>query len=86
MSEDAVEDGDSVLPAHANGSPTKSKDRPNGSPRTPQRPNIPRMRRRSTLEWANATPQRRQEKLEKVTAERMADVFFSVHVDGVEGW
>ncbi|KAK0264158.1 hypothetical protein B0A54_12698 [Friedmanniomyces endolithicus] len=57
----------------------------NGSPKTPsqQRPPLSKMRRRSTLEWANATPQRRQEKLENVTAERMADIFFSVHVDGV---
>ncbi|KAK5115844.1 hypothetical protein LTR85_009438 [Meristemomyces frigidus] len=84
VSEDAVEDGDSEVPAHANGSPTKPKERVNGSPRTPQRPSMARMRRRSTLEWANATPQRRQEKLENVTAERMADVFFSVHVQGVE--
>jgi len=43
------------------------------------------MRRRSTLEWVNATPQRRQEKLENVTAERMADVFFTLHVDEVNG-
>ncbi|KAK5681782.1 hypothetical protein LTS10_006315 [Elasticomyces elasticus] len=56
----------------------------NGRPKTPQRPALSKMRRRSTLEWANATPQRRQERLENVTAERMADVFFSLHVGGVE--
>ncbi|KAK4894482.1 hypothetical protein LTR27_007368 [Elasticomyces elasticus] len=56
----------------------------NGRPKTPQRPALGKMRRRSTLEWANATPQRRQEKLENVTAERMGDVFFSLHVGGVE--
>ncbi|KAK4553947.1 hypothetical protein LTR86_009123 [Recurvomyces mirabilis] len=66
----------------SNGSP-KSKTRPNGAPRTPQRPVLSKMRRRSTLEWANATPQRRQERLENVTSDRMADVFFSVHVDGI---
>jgi len=44
-----------------------------------------RLRRRSTLEWANASPQRRQEKLESVIEERLADVFFSLHVGGVEG-
>lgn len=69
------------------GSPVKGKERlANPNPRTPPpRPNF-RMRRRSTLEWANATPQGRQERLEKVTGERMADVFFSLHVHGVEGW
>lgn len=69
----------------ANGSPIKAKERHSPSAqRTPPRPNF-RMRRRSTLEWANATPQGRQEKLEKVTGERMADVFFTLHVAGVEG-
>ncbi len=60
----------------------------NGRPKTPsqQRPPLSKMRRRSTLEWANATPQRRQEKLESVTAERMADIFFTIHAEGVDGW
>lgn len=52
---------------------------------TPTRPKFGRMRRRSTLEWVNATPQRRQERLEKLTEERMVDVFFSLHVKGIEG-
>lgn len=56
-----------------------------GSPRTPPRPAHARARRTSTLEWATATPQRRQEKLELVARERTADVFFSMHVEGVEG-
>lgn len=85
MAEDAIID-DAELPGPTNGSPTRSKGKTNGVPRTPQRPSMKKMRRRSTLEWANATPQRRQEKLENVTAERMADVFLSVHVEGVEGW
>ncbi len=70
-----------------NGSP-QGKGIVNGRPKTPsqQRPPLSKMRRRSTLEWANATPQRRQEKLENVTAERMADIFFSIHVEGVDGW
>ena len=69
-----------------NGSPVKPKDRHVSSTQTtPPRPSF-KMRRRSTLEWANATPQGRQERLEKVTGERMADVFFSLHVPGVEGW
>ena len=87
--EDAVTDergeiGEGAL-VHANGSP-KGKQKANGSPKTPQRPPFARMRRRSTLEWANASPQSRQEKLENVTAERMADIFFSLHVEGVKGW
>lgn len=63
----------------------KARDAGNGAPKTPPRPPLARLRRRSTLEWANASPQSRQEKLEGVTAERMADVFFSLHVPGVDG-
>lgn len=40
------------------------------------------MRRRSTLEWANASPLTRQKKLEDITAGRMADTFFTLHIDG----
>lgn len=61
------------------------KSKENGSPKTPPRPPFPRLRRRSTMEWANASPQKRQEKLESVTAARMADIFFSVHVVDVAG-
>lgn len=71
-------DGD----AHTNGSPKKNE---RGTPTTPKRPPIARLRRRSTLEWVNASPQRRQEKLESVIEERLADVFFSLHVHGIHG-
>lgn len=54
------------------------------TPRTPLRPSH-RLRRRSTLEWNNATPQMRQERLERVTMDRMADVFFSLHIHGIDG-
>ena len=72
------------------GSPLKEKrgmltGSGNLSAASPRRPEL-RRRRRSTLEWANATPQRRQERLENVTKERMMDVFFSLHIEGVEGW
>lgn len=77
-----AEDGRRAGGGREDGSPVKS----NVTQRTPPRPPVMRMRRRSTLEWANATPMLRQEKLERVTAERMADVFFSLHVEGVEGW
>lgn len=82
-----MDDSDAEVSARANGSPTKDKGKgkDNASPKTPQRPAMARMRRRSTLEWANASPQRRQEKLEGVTAERMANVFFSLHVEGIDG-
>ena len=87
----AESDGESLAGSPHN-TPTKAAaptptPKANGSPaaRAPlQRPSA-RLRRRSTLEWINATPQRRQEKLQDVTAERMADVFFSLHVRGVEG-
>ncbi|CAK1361967.1 UV radiation resistance-associated protein [Cercospora beticola] len=51
---------------------------------SPRRPQLRRPRRRSTLEWANATPQRRQEKLQATVTGRMADAFFSLHVQGVK--
>jgi len=47
------------------------------------RPSLAKLRRRSTMEWA-ASPHVRQKKLEDVAARRMADVFFSIHVEGVE--
>lgn len=64
---------------------SKTQDKSNGAPKTPPRPSIAKLRRRSTLEWANASPQSRQEKLESMTAERMADVFFSLHISDIEG-
>ncbi|KAF4538643.1 putative uv radiation resistance protein [Lasiodiplodia theobromae] len=48
------------------------------------RPAIARMRRRSTMEWSGASPLQRQKKLEDVTGGRMANTFFSLHVDGVD--
>lgn len=78
-----VEHG-SVTDGEANGSPLKGRDGIAGA-KASARP-VKRLRRRSTLEWVNATPQRRQEKLESVTGERMADCFFSLHVKGLEGW
>lgn len=39
------------------------------------------LRRRSTLEWTNASPLTRQKKLEDITAVRMADTFFTLHVE-----
>jgi hypothetical protein len=63
----------------------KAPDKRNGAPKTPPRPPYAKLRRRSTLEWVNASPQLRQQKLEGVTAERMADVFFSLHVEDIDG-
>jgi len=54
--------------------------------RSPSRPTFAKMRRRSTLEWASAGPSQRQKTLEDVSAARMADIFFSLHVSGIEGW
>ncbi|KAF2397871.1 hypothetical protein EJ06DRAFT_550833 [Trichodelitschia bisporula] len=56
----------------ADGSPRKlDRDRP-----------AARLRRRSTLDWTDAPLQTRQRRLENVLRSRMADVFFSLHVDG----
>ncbi|KAL8662608.1 MAG: hypothetical protein Q9202_004566 [Teloschistes flavicans] len=49
----------------------------------PNRPQIGNRRRRSTLNWANATPQVRQKKLEDVAGARLADAWFSLHCEGI---
>ena len=49
------------------------------------RPRMAKLRRRSTMEWTGASSQARQKRLEDVSASRMADVFFSIHVAGVQG-
>ena len=46
------------------------------------RPGGHRLRRRSTLHWTGASPRERQQKLEDVAAERMADTWFSIHARG----
>ncbi|KAF1831418.1 UV radiation resistance-associated gene protein [Decorospora gaudefroyi] len=65
--------------------------RSNGSLRRPSTPSKPvrpgfgrGLRRRSTTEWANASPLVRQKRLEDISAGRMADTFFSLHVQGQE--
>jgi hypothetical protein len=66
---------------------SNGKGNGNGGLRKPVSPTLPvrpakGMRRRSTLEWANASPLSRQKKLEDITAGRMADTFFTLHMDG----
>lgn len=49
------------------------------------RPKPPiKLRRKSTLNWANAPPGARQTKLEDVARERMADTWFSLHCSGMD--
>lgn len=43
-----------------------------------------RIRRRSTLPWAGASPAIRQSKLEDITANNMADTWFSLHCPGID--
>jgi UV radiation resistance-associated gene protein len=57
------------------------KENDPGVLKTP-RPQSKRMRRRSTLDWANASPSIRQRRLEEDAQAIMMDVFFSLHVDG----
>lgn len=68
------------MPRNANGelrSPT--------SPKMLQRPAKGKaLRRRSTLEWTGASPLTRQRKLEDITGSRMADTFFTLHVEKEE--
>ncbi|KAL8908162.1 MAG: hypothetical protein Q9207_000985 [Kuettlingeria erythrocarpa] len=48
------------------------------------RPPLPgKVRRRSTLNWTNATPEVRQKKLEDVARLKLADTWFSLHCEGV---
>ena len=67
-------------------SPQKQRTQGGAAKTPPRRTDVGRIRRRSTLEWVNATPQRRQERLEDGVHKRMADVFFTLHVIGIEGW
>ena len=48
---------------------------------THKRPQAGKLRRRSTLNWAGASPEVRQKKLEDVMGARMGDTFLSIHVD-----
>jgi hypothetical protein len=58
---------------------------PTTPPKKPQRPNMGKsLRRRSTMDWTGASPLARQKKLEDMVAGRMADTFFSLHVEGQE--
>ncbi|KXT07156.1 hypothetical protein AC578_2494 [Pseudocercospora eumusae] len=90
--EDAVVDSDTlsvapIRPEEDKSSPGSKKEHGRSKSAltgSPKRPLHLKPRRRSTLEWNNATPQRRQERLEDVTKERMADVFFALHVRDVE--
>ncbi|KAL6711463.1 hypothetical protein ACN47E_004397 [Coniothyrium glycines] len=50
-------------------------------PTKPVRPSFGKgLRRRTTMEWTNASPLTRQKRLEDITAGRMADTFFTLHV------
>ncbi|KAL8916447.1 MAG: hypothetical protein Q9208_008513 [Pyrenodesmia sp. 3 TL-2023] len=48
-----------------------------------KRPLRGNIRRRSTLNWTNATPGVRQKKLEDVAGSKLADTWFSLHCEGV---
>lgn len=52
---------------------------PDTEPQLQERPQIGKLKRRSTLDWANSLPRARQKKLEDVTRGRMADAWFSLH-------
>ncbi|MCJ1313630.1 hypothetical protein MMC25_007309 [Agyrium rufum] len=53
----------------------------NGKHAEGRKPRLPRpnLRRRSTLNWSNATPQVRQTRLEDLTNVRLAETWFSIH-------
>ncbi|KAI4715385.1 hypothetical protein E4T48_08430 [Aureobasidium sp. EXF-10727] len=68
---------DDLRPIHDFTSPTTSSPT---KQRTPPRPSFAKLRRRSTLEWAASTSQQRQRRLHDVSAQRMADLFYSIHI------
>ncbi len=78
--------GDLKSPQTLNGSIHKQEEEAvsNGSVERGAKPRLKKMRRRSTLNWANAPPETRQKQLEDVVAERLADTFFSLHCADIE--
>jgi UV radiation resistance-associated gene protein len=46
---------------------------------------LKKLRRRSTLDYGDASMEHRRNRMSEVIRSRMADSFFSLHVDGVEG-
>ncbi|KAI4823078.1 hypothetical protein E4T44_10204 [Aureobasidium sp. EXF-8845] len=73
---------DDLRPIHESTSPLS--DSPTKQ-RTPPRPSFAKLRRRSTLEWAASTSQQRQRRLHDVSAQRMADLFYSIHIPNQQG-
>ncbi|KAL4988694.1 UV radiation resistance protein and autophagy-related subunit 14-domain-containing protein [Aspergillus falconensis] len=57
----------------------------NENGRTQQRLPLRQARRQSTLPWSDPNPQMRQVKLEDITRGRMANTWFSIHCDGIDG-
>ncbi|KAH8722608.1 UV radiation resistance protein and autophagy-related subunit 14-domain-containing protein [Phaeosphaeriaceae sp. PMI808] len=59
---------------------------PPTTPTKQQRPVFGKgLRRRTTMEWTNASPLTRQKKLEDIAADRMADTFFTLHTEHHQG-
>ncbi|KAF7718513.1 Uncharacterized protein PECH_003676 [Penicillium ucsense] len=52
--------------------------------RAGKRPELRGSRRRSLLPWNDPNPVRRQLRLEDITLSRMADIFFTLHFDGMK--
>ncbi|KAF7589264.1 hypothetical protein BBP40_004522 [Aspergillus hancockii] len=50
-----------------------------------QPPPLRQPQRRNTLPWSDPNPHKRQVKLEDITRSRMADTWFSIHCDKIEG-
>jgi hypothetical protein len=77
-----------AIAASEHGSITKAKDKDKPDAQSDVAPGkgppLRRLRRRSTLDWQNASSQYRQKKLEDVVSANMAHVFFSLHVPAHE--
>lgn len=73
---------DDLRPIHESAITTSP---PSSKQRTPPRPSMAKLRRRSTLEWAASTSHQRQRRLENVSATRMANIFYSLHIQNHQG-
>ncbi|KAL6721730.1 hypothetical protein ACLMJK_000835 [Lecanora helva] len=64
--------------------PLRGESEAESSDNASSRPLNGKLRRRSTLNWTNASPRARQDKLENVVRERMAQTWFSLHCSDAE--
>ncbi|KAI9721162.1 MAG: hypothetical protein M1828_005269 [Chrysothrix sp. TS-e1954] len=72
------------LQSSLDGGPDEARDGTltNGHALSPKKSTRRRARRRSTLDWTNVSPKQREARLQDALGRHMADVFFSLHIEG----